>query len=81
MNFFATTTASALVGKLADRYGLLAGMHCAVIAQVVGGMGFFAVIHSIRRHGIASRLVSHRPENHGPPEPLFCCPTLEDASE
>ena len=74
VNFFATTTASALVGKLADRYGLLAGMHCAVIAQVVGGIGFFAVIHSIRRHRIASRLASRRQENHGSPEPLVHAP-------
>jgi sugar phosphate permease len=50
VNFFATTAASALVGKIADSYGLLAGMHCAVLAQVAGGMGFFAVIYSIRRH-------------------------------
>ena len=81
VNFFATTTASALVGKLADRYGLLAGMHCAVIAQVVGGMGFFAVIHSIRRHGIAGRLASHRQEKHGSPEPLVWSPAPADASE
>lgn len=53
VNFFATTAASALIGKMADCYGLLTGMHCAVIAQVAGGIGFFAVIHSIRRHGMA----------------------------
>ena len=81
VNFFATTTASALVGKLADRYGLLAGMHCAVIAQVVGGMGFFAVIHLIRRHAIASRLASYRQENQGSPEPLVWCPTPAEAPE
>jgi len=81
VNFFATTTASALVGKLADRYGLLAGMHCAVIAQVVGGMGFFVVIHSIRRHGIASRLASHRRENYWSPEPMVWRPKQAEASE
>jgi predicted MFS family arabinose efflux permease len=59
VNFFATTAASVLVGKVADSYGLLAGMHCAVIAQVAGGMGFFAVIHAIRR-GVAIASVSHR---------------------
>jgi hypothetical protein len=47
----------------------------------VGGIGFFAVIHSIRRHGIASRLASHRQENHGSPEPLVWRPTHADASE
>jgi MFS transporter, Spinster family, sphingosine-1-phosphate transporter len=81
VNFFATTTASALVGKLADRYGLLAGMHCAVIAQVVGGMGFFAVIHSIRRQCAASRRASHGPEDHGSPEPQVWRPAPAEASE
>jgi MFS family permease len=68
VNFFATTAASVLVGKMADGYGLLAGMHCAVIAQVVGGMGFFAVIHSIRRHGLAYPPAPHRQEGPGPAE-------------
>ena len=63
VNFFATTAASVLVGKVADGYGLLAGMHCAVIAQLVGGMGFFAVIHSIRRHGLTRASVTHRQES------------------
>ena len=81
VNFFATTTASALVGKLADRYGLLAGMHCAVIAQVVGGMGFFAVVHSIRRHGLASSLASRQQENHGSPEPVVWIRRRAEASE
>jgi predicted MFS family arabinose efflux permease len=81
VNFFGTTTASALVGKLADRYGLLAGMHCAVIAQVVGGMGFFAVVHSIRRHGLASSLASRQQENHGSPEPVIWIRRRAEASE
>jgi MFS family permease len=81
VNLFATTSASALVGGLADRYGLLAGMHCAVIAQVVGGIGFFAVIHSIRRHAIASRLASRREESRGSPEPLVWSPAPADASD
>jgi predicted MFS family arabinose efflux permease len=61
VNFFATTAASVVVGKVADGYGLLAGMHCAVITQVVGGMGFFAVIHLIRRT-VATASVSHQQE-------------------
>jgi len=81
VNFFATTTASALVGKLADHYGLLAGMHCAVIAQVVGGMGFFVVIHSIRRHGTASSLASRQQENKGSPETVVWIPKHAEASE
>ncbi|HEY6292194.1 MAG TPA: MFS transporter [Terriglobia bacterium] len=71
VNLFATTAASALVGKVADGYGLLAGMHCAVIAQVVGGLGFLAVIWSIRRHGIAQVSGSHEPVCQIPPESLI----------
>ncbi len=66
VNFFATTAASVLIGRVADSYGLLAGMHCAVIAQVIGGLGFFAVIHAIRRHGLAhTRLAPHRTGDGG----------------
>jgi len=61
VNFFATTAASALVGRIADSYGLLTGMHCAVLAQVVGGLGFFAVIQSIRRQRMpATQAVEQR---------------------
>lgn len=52
VNLTATTAASLLVGKVADQYSLFAGMHCAVIAQVLGGLSFFAVIACIRRHGL-----------------------------
>ncbi len=59
VNLFATTAASLLVGKIADRYSLLTGMHTAVAAQVFGGLGFFAVIYCIRRHGLQHRVLAH----------------------
>ncbi len=55
VNLTATTAASLLIGKIADRYSLLAGMHCAVAAQVVGAFGFLGVIYFIRRHGLQHR--------------------------
>jgi hypothetical protein len=55
VNLFATTAASLLIGKIADRYSLLAGMHCAVAAQVASGLCFFVVIYLIRRHGLRHR--------------------------
>ncbi len=67
VNLFATTAASLLVGKIADRYGLLAGMHCALVAQVVGGFGFLVVVYCIRRQGLQRRplsvlMVENRPD-------------------
>lgn len=52
MNLVATTSASWMVGKIADRFGLLAGMHTALAAQVMGGLCFFLVIYMIRKHGL-----------------------------
>ncbi|HEV2492395.1 MAG TPA: MFS transporter [Terriglobia bacterium] len=52
VNLFATTAASLLTGKIADRYGMFVGMHCAVAAQVLGAFGFFAVIYCVRRQGL-----------------------------
>jgi predicted MFS family arabinose efflux permease len=52
VNLTATTAASLLIGKIADRYSLLAGMHCALAAQVAGGFGFLVVVYSIRRYGL-----------------------------
>lgn len=51
VNLFATTPAPAVVGKIADRYGLLAGMHTALGAQVLGALCFLGVLYFIRRHG------------------------------
>jgi predicted MFS family arabinose efflux permease len=68
VNLFATTTASVLVGKVADGYGLLAGMHCAVIAQVVGAMGFFAVIRSIHRRAQAQPPAIHTHKSQAAPD-------------
>ncbi len=65
VNLFATTAASVLIGRVTDSYGLLAGMHCAVIAQIIGGLGFFAVIHSIRCHGLARTTPAHQPVEGG----------------
>ncbi len=52
VNLFATIPAFWMVGEIADRYGLLAGMYIALAAQVAGGLGFLVVIYLIRRHGL-----------------------------
>ena len=52
VNFSAPAAAPWLVGSIADRYGLLAGMHAAVAAQLIGGLLYLLVIHFIRRDGL-----------------------------
>ena len=52
VNLCATVPAGWLVGKIADRYGLLTAMHTALAAQVAGGICFLSVIWFIRRHGL-----------------------------
>ena len=52
VHLFATTLAPAVIGRIADRAGLLAGMHTALAAQVAGGLLFLLVIYYIRRDGL-----------------------------
>jgi predicted MFS family arabinose efflux permease len=42
----------AVVGKLADHYGLLTAMHTALLAQLVGAFCFLGVYHLIRRQPV-----------------------------
>jgi MFS transporter, Spinster family, sphingosine-1-phosphate transporter len=71
VNLTATTAASMVIGKIADRYSLLAGMHCAVAAQVMGAVGFFGVIYCIRRQGLRHRaLARYRVERSAGPQAI-----------
>ena len=71
VNLFATTAASLLTGKIADRYGMYMGMHCAVAAQILGAFCFFAVIHCVRRQGLRHpSLTSYFREETGEPLPM-----------
>ena len=51
-HFFATTWAPLLIGKVADRYDLLTGMHLALVAQLAGVVSYALVIYFIRRDGL-----------------------------
>ena len=63
VNLIATTAAAWLVGVIADHFGLLTGMHTALVAQVIGALGFFLVIHLIRQQGLHHpSLASYRAE-------------------
>ena len=52
INFSAPALAPWVVGQIADRAGLLAGMQVAVAAQVAGGLLYLMVIYFIRRDGL-----------------------------
>ena len=65
VNFFATTLAPTVIGKIADRYDLLTGMHTAVAAQVAGGLCFFVVIYCIRGHGLRHPALAQVPDEPG----------------
>jgi len=52
VNLCAVIPAAWLVGKIADRYDLMQGMHTAVVAQAAGGICFLIVVYLIHRHGI-----------------------------
>jgi hypothetical protein len=52
INVSAPALAPWVVGKIADRAGLLAGMQVAVAAQLVGGLLYLLVIYFIRRDGL-----------------------------
>lgn len=59
VNFFATTWAFPIIGRVADRHNLLTGMHVAWGAQVVGALCFFVVAYLIRRHGLHHPALAH----------------------
>lgn len=52
VNLCATIPAGWIVGKIADHYSLLAGLQTAVASQFIGGVGFFLVVHFIRKQGL-----------------------------
>lgn len=68
VNLIATTAASWMLGAVADRFSLLAGMQAALAAQVMGGLCFFLVIGMIHRHGLhhPALAVYRTPELPGP---------------
>lgn len=59
MNSVSNILASWGVGRVADSYGLMTGLHTAVAAQVVGGVCFLGVIWFIRRDGLEHPALAH----------------------
>jgi MFS transporter, Spinster family, sphingosine-1-phosphate transporter len=81
MNSVSNILASWGVGRIADSYGLLSGMHTALAAQVVGGICFLGVIGFIRRDGLDHPALAQYRSTLEPvsssPEPVPVSPALE----
>lgn len=56
VHLFAVTWAPLVIGNMADRFGLVAGMDMAAGAFILGALGFVIVLLMIRRDGIAASL-------------------------
>lgn len=58
VNLFAMAPAPLLVGRAADRYGLVHALRIPIAAQLMGGACFLLVVLLIRQHGLHHRALS-----------------------
>jgi MFS family permease len=52
VNLFAMALAPLIIGRAADRYGLINALHIPIAVQLMGGACFGIVVFLIRRHGL-----------------------------
>lgn len=58
VNLFAMALAPLIIGRAADRYGLINALHIPIVAQLIGGACFGFVVFLIRRHGLHHPVLS-----------------------
>jgi len=58
VNLFAMALAPLIVGRAADRYGLITALHIPIAAQLIGGACFGVAVYLIRRHGLHHPVLS-----------------------
>lgn len=58
VNLFAMALAPLIIGRAADRYGLINALHIPIAAQLIGGACFAVVVFLIRRHGLHHPVLS-----------------------
>ena len=58
VNLFAMALAPLVVGRAADRYGLVHALRIPIAAQLMGGACFVLVVFLIRQHGLHHRALS-----------------------
>ena len=69
VNLLSMAIAPIVIGRVADRYGLITALHIPILAQLVGAAFFVVVIRCIRRHGLHHpSLARHWEQEH--PRPL-----------
>jgi hypothetical protein len=52
-----------IIGRAADRLGLINALHIPVVAQLIGGACFGIVVILIRRHGLHHPVLRHHWED------------------
>jgi len=58
VHLFAMALAPLIIGRAADRYGLINALHIPIVAQLIGGGCFGIVVFLIRRHGLHHQMLS-----------------------
>jgi len=58
VNLFAMALAPLVIGRAADRYGLIHALHIPIVAQLIGGACFGIVVILIRSHGLHHPVLS-----------------------
>ena len=58
VNLFAMALAPLIIGRAADRYGLINALHLPIASQLIGGACFGIVVWLIRRHGLHHPVLS-----------------------
>jgi MFS transporter, Spinster family, sphingosine-1-phosphate transporter len=59
VNLFAMAFAPLIVGRAADRYGLINALEIPTVAQLIAGACFCVVVWLIRRHGLQHPVLKH----------------------
>ncbi len=69
VNLLSMAIAPIVIGRVADRYGLITALHIPILAQLIGAAFFVVVIQCIRHHGLHHpSLARHWEDEH--PRPL-----------
>ena len=63
VNLLSMAVAPLVIGKLADRYGLITALHAPIIAQLAGAAFFIVVIQCIRHDGLRHPVLARHWEN------------------
>jgi MFS family permease len=65
VNLFAMALAPLIIGRAADRYGLITALHIPIASQLIGGVFFTIVVLLIRRHGLHHPVLQQHWEGAG----------------